>query len=769
MATIKKNIWLLFYIILFLGTVIFTTLSYFKYNEIYNAYRIENENITKLVANSSKTYFSQLEMLLKILGEQLSKEKELYDAVVSKKIFSELIKMDDSIAGFGLVKPDGNYVMFSGDMKQIQMLPNLLKQEESKESFKRALASEHMVLGRTYYFKPLNALIIPARKAIKDVTGKPIAIMTVAVNVDKIEFLNKNILFSEKNIIQLFRDDDLYRQLILAKHYDINNLQFYKKPVLANEYNDLIKYIAKNYNTTKDELKSSGAIFSYELVPQYEKLNGGKRKYLTSNTFVKKYNLWAISQIPYDKIEKSFINAFSIYLLIFIGTYASLFVVFRYIDGFEEAKKESLRFQATHDVLTQLPNRQYLLNMTASWFDEKECTCSVLFIDLDNFKDTNDIFGHDIGDLVLKQVANRLKEIINQKDLIIRHGGDEFLILSKTDDKERLSTYAQNIIEKLSEPYKVKDLNILLGASIGIALSKDSGKSPTEVISCADVALHEAKKSKNTYCIYEEKLKNLLLNKIEIENQMKFALMHNEFYMCYQPQINADGSLYGVEALIRWSNKKLGFVPPDKFIPLAETSGFITLLGSYILDIVLTEMYELQKKLNLEFQISINISLKQFMESDFYENVVDKIEQTGIDPKKVTLEITESLYMHDLDYIMKILNKFRDIGIKISMDDFGTGYSSLSILNKLPIDELKIDKQFIDNILELNSSYKMIQSIVNIAKAFDFHLLAEGTETKEQIEALKKLECKTYQGYFFSKPLKKKELEEYIRKHYFKT
>ena len=764
MALVKRNIWLLFFIILLIGGIIFGVLSYFKYQEIHNAYKTENENIAKLVANSSKTYFSQLEMLLKILGDQLSKEKDMYNAVVSKRIFSKLIKMDKSIAGFGLVKPNGEYIMFSGDIRQIQMSPNLLKQEESKESFKEALNSKYMVLGRTYYFEPLGALIIPARKAIRDNTGKTLAIMTVAVNVEKIEFLNTDILFSEENVIILSRNSDLYKQLIISKKFNTNNETLYSTP-FPTKVKDIIQYVAKRYGVSENTVKSLNFSFTLEMVPDYEKNSGGSRIYITSSTFVDKYNLWVTSQFPDEKIKNSFISVISIYFIIFIGVYTLLFIMFRYINGFEEKKKESLKFQATHDALTQLPNRQYFLNMTESWFDNKEDIYSVMFIDLDNFKDTNDVFGHDIGDLVLQQVANRLREIVLKDDIIIRHGGDEFLILSKITNKKRLRKYSEEIIEELSRTYKARELNILLGASIGIALSQDSGKTPAEVISCADVALHEAKKKKNTYTIYEEKLKNILLAKLEIENQMKQALKHNEFYMAYQPQVNADGTLYGVEALIRWNNKKLGFIPPDKFIPLAENSGFITFLGNFILDTVLEEMYELQKKIGIEFQVSINISVKQFMESDFYDNVLNKISKVGINPKKVTLEITESLYMHDIEYIIKLLKRFREVGIKISMDDFGTGYSSLSILNKLLIDELKIDKQFVDNILENESSSQMIQSIINIGEAYGFHLLAEGTETKEQIEMLKSLGCKTYQGYYYSKPLKKKELEEYINNH----
>lgn len=762
MATIKKNIWLLFYIILFMGTVIFATLSYLKWQDIHSEFEAENEAIAKLVANSTKTYFDQLEMLLKILGERLSSDNQYSDFMAAKKIFKELIKMDPSIAGFGLVDPSGTYTMFSGEVDQLDSLPNLLELPSTQETFKEALKSERMVLGRTYYFPPLQALVIPARKAIHDQTGKVIAVMTLGINVSKINFINADLLFSAESVIQLFRATDKRRQLLLALGLEVTDESLYNEPIDAKSYNQLTQYIVKKYGKDISSIKSSGMTITYEVEnPSFLK-DRPVTSYMTSNVFVPGHNLWTLSQIPHKVIQAQFNRVFIIYLSIFLILNATLYMMFKYIAGFEEAKRETLRYQATHDPLTKLVNRQFLLDYTNKWLSQHPC-CSVLFVDLDDFKYANDSFGHEIGDIVLKKVAERLNSTIVKGDLVARHGGDEFVILSQLTHKVDLKAYSETIIEELSKPYHVQDLTILLGASIGISLFPDDGTKLTDLISCADVALYEAKKEKNAFCIFESALKQDLLDKIELENQMKLALQQNEFFMNYQPQLNSDGTLYGVEALIRWRNEKLGFVSPDRFIPLAEHNGFITFLGNFVLDRVLQETYLLQRRMGTTFQVSINISLRQFMENDFFHRVLNKIEEIGIEPTTVTLEITESLYIQDLEYVINLLNQFKKIGIRISMDDFGTGYSSLSILNRLPIDELKIDKQFIDDILTSKPALNMVESIVHIGKSYGFHLLAEGVEDQKQVKILDRLGCKIYQGYHYSKPLGIADLETYIQ------
>jgi EAL domain-containing protein (putative c-di-GMP-specific phosphodiesterase class I) len=252
--------------------------------------------------------------------------------------------------------------------------------------------------------------------------------------------------------------------------------------------------------------------------------------------------------------------------------------------------------------------------------------------------------------------------------------------------------------------------------------------------------------------------------KTDIEQELRAAIKKDELWMVYQPQINIDGTLYGVEALIRWQNKKLGFVGPDKFISVAEESGLMRELGEFIIKRSLKEINIIKKELDVNFSLSINISVIQLMEFDFLENILKMINDEKFDKCKLTLEITESLSIQDLDKVLPILHAIREEGIEISLDDFGTGYSSLSVLKDLPINELKIDKSFVDEILYDDSEKVLVQSIINIGKNFGMKTLAEGVENIEQIKVLKEAQCDIFQGFYYSKPLKKNDLVKFLNK-----
>jgi len=285
------------------------------------------------------------------------------------------------------------------------------------------------------------------------------------------------------------------------------------------------------------------------------------------------------------------------------------------------------------------------------------------------------------------------------------------------------------------------------------------------LLRASDIAMYEAKKYKNSVRLFVPLMQEGYLNRVNVEQALRKALAKNELYMSYQPQINQDGAIYGVEALVRWNNEELGLVPPDQFIPIAEASGLMPELGHFIINTTLQEMKALQIALGVSFQTSINISIKQFMETQFMEKLIQEIDRTHLTHVLLCLEITESLFIEDIEYILPLLHKIRGMGVHISMDDFGTGYSSLSILRKLPIDELKIDKSFVDTILNDITAEKMVQNIITIGKNLDLNVLAEGVETKEQESVLKTLGCDRFQGYLYAKPLAYDALKTFLETH----
>lgn len=750
MAIIRHNIWSIFYL-LFLLTVIGLSILIFNTKKIvYHEYTTEQENITKLTANSIHSILLQYEMLLDILGHQLTHNNNYESLSKSREILDDLLKLNPTLSAFGLAKPDGQLYITSSNINKLENLPNLLLKDETKDSFELTLRSTKMVLGRTYFHPILKAFIVPIRKTIRNEKNEIIAVMTAGIDISK-SFK----LFGKKDFISyLFRDRDYYNQLTDERF--VNEEKIYTQPTPKIFVEKLISKVEKKYKQSVNTLKANETVVTIS----FSKITNGEST-LASIQYIKRYDLWAMTQIPTKIINKSILNQSIILVVLFIIIMLILFYLFKYIHNFEKKKQKALEYQANHDYLTNLHNRLYLSKLF-----EDETTISsysLFFIDMDNFKNINDNYGHEYGDKILKEVSKRLLSFKKEKDELIRYSGDEFMLISHTTEKEKVKVLAKKIIQRLSEPYYLDQYQFILGASIGIAQYPLDGSNFDETKRYADIAMYESKKERNTYTLFEDSIKHQYLTQSIIERELKTALEKDEIYMMYQPQVNAFGKLYGIEALVRWQNEELGFIPPGTFIKISENIGYMTKLGDFIIQTSLNEIKEVQQITQLEFQLSINISVKQFMEKDFFEKFMHEIKKKGFNQLKLTLEVTENIFIEDVKTILSLLDKIKKESIKISLDDFGTGYSSLSLLRQLPIDELKIDKSFVDDILEDDNAKSMAKSIISIGKKFDFTLLAEGIETLEQKELLSSYGCELFQGYYYSKPLKKEDLIEYIK------
>lgn len=747
MAIIKKNIWLLFYIILFSALILLSSLIYKLSIDTKDSYLIKQENTVNLKRKSLESILLQYESVLNLLGNQLTQNENYKSPEEAREILDNFLKLNPSLGAFGLAKPNGQLYVVSSNLKNITNLPNLLEDEETKDTFAHTLTSSNMVLGRTYLHKTLNSLIIPIRKSILDENNNVVAVMTAGININKsFGFL------SEKNSsVMIIRGFDNYRQFTpyIEKDYD-----FYKKPFEKEFVEKTFKKIEEEYKISMEEIRDKEFVISFE-TKKYDSSD-----IISSTVYLKKYELWIASHLDIKLIQSEILKYSIILILIFIAFNSVIYYLFKKIDEYEKKKNDALKHQLSHDFLTNLNNRYYLSEKYEKL--DKENIFYLFFIDIDNFKSVNDNYGHDIGDKVLKEIANRLNSFKNYGDDLVRYSGDEFLFISYETDFEEIKLMAQAIINKLYEPYLIKQYTFILGSSIGISQFPKNGTTFDEIKRYADIAMYESKIEKNKYTIFNEDIKNKYLEKALIEQELKYALAKNEIYMMYQPQVDINGSLYGVEALVRWENKKLGFVPPDKFIKIAEEIGLMGKLGSFVIETSLAEIKNLQNEMNIDFHLSINISVKQFMEVKFYEELIKCIEKTKFDKAKITLEITENIFINDVNYILSILNKLRKNGICISMDDFGTGYSSLSLLKKLPIDELKIDKSFVDDIIDDKNALSMVTSIITIAKNLDMVVLAEGVEKLKQKEILESYGCNLFQGYYYSKPLKIEDLKYFV-------
>jgi len=431
-----------------------------------------------------------------------------------------------------------------------------------------------------------------------------------------------------------------------------------------------------------------------------------------------------------------------------------------------ESSQEKIDYLAYHDALTGLYNRvnfeEYLAHALIV-SQRNKTLLAVLFIDLDQFKVINDTLGHDTGDEVLKVVASRLKTTLRESDFISRWGGDEFVVilenLASQSDAARIAT---NIIENLKEPIELAGHSLITTASIGIALYPEDGKDTNTLIKHADSAMYLAKETgKNSFRYYTKELSKNIQHKLDIDMALRRALQNNEFYMVFQPQYKLKTkSIYSAEALIRWKNPKLGNVPPDQFIPIAEDNGTIIPLGYFVFK-ESCKAFQKMKQANSQIKhIAINVSSLQFKESKLLETFLAIATKYSLQPHEIEIEITERFIMeHTIDN-MNILQNFQNHGFKISIDDFGTGYSSMAYLKQLPINTIKIDKSFIDDIAEGSSDNVVIEAIIALSKTLGYEIVAEGIETQEQDNFLTNTKCDLGQGYLFSRPVTCEEIIE---------
>lgn len=419
------------------------------------------------------------------------------------------------------------------------------------------------------------------------------------------------------------------------------------------------------------------------------------------------------------------------------------------------------------DPLTQLPNRQQFEKDLQKELEgsKKGKLCAVFFVDLDRFKFFNDTMGHTVGDDLIENIANNLRELQNEQLTLYRFGGDEFTFLMRSiEDRNDIHSQADNMLKIFKKPFNIEGNNIFLTASVGVSISSEQVMTIKKLIKQADNAMHFAKeRGKDTYQVYEPHMSTAYAERLKVETHLRSAIEKNEFCINYQPQIDLNTKkIIGVEALIRWTNPELGFVPPNNFIPLAEESGLIDQIGEWVLNTACRQVKRWQVEFGLFIRVGINISPKQFQRPDFVSKIDRVIKETGINPKYIDLEITENGLMQNTSECILVLKRLKEIGVKISIDDFGTGYSSLSYLKRFPIDTLKIDQSFVRELTDNTNDQAIVTSIINLAHNMQLNVIAEGVETVEIVKFLNTHHCDEMQGYLYSKPLSVDSFEKFI-------
>lgn len=432
-----------------------------------------------------------------------------------------------------------------------------------------------------------------------------------------------------------------------------------------------------------------------------------------------------------------------------------------------KANHEELHRLIYRDELTGLANRKCFLEKVQSLIDmnRTEDEFAIVFVDLDGFKKINDTMGHPIGDIYLCEVGMRLTALLGEEDVLGRFGGDEFaILLQHVHEKEDLSRYINQFREALNQPYEIDTYRIFSSASFGVSIYPKDARLITELLKTADAAMYKAKeKGKNAIQFFKKEMKEEVLLKIELENELADATDRNEFFLVYQPQVDlVRKRVRGFEALLRWESPNRGIVPPNDFIPVLESTGLIIPVGDWVLEEVCKKISDMMLKGIMDFCISVNISSLQIQEDTFVDGVKRLMEHYDIPKNTLELEITESVFALNTDGVIAKMNALKAMGIIIALDDFGTGYSSLSYLRLMPIDVLKIDKSFIWDLEKGNKEQKIVGSIIDLVHDMDILVIAEGVESEFQYEYLEEKKCDYIQGYLVSHPIKSTQMEEII-------
>ena len=426
-----------------------------------------------------------------------------------------------------------------------------------------------------------------------------------------------------------------------------------------------------------------------------------------------------------------------------------------------KALEEQLAHQAFHDSLTDLPNRALFmdrLDHALAQADRQVDKVAVLFVDLDNFKLINDSLGHEVGDRLLVAVADRLRACLRPGDTAARLGGDEFTILLEgVTDTRGATQVAERVAEALRAPFDLEERRLFTSASIGIVLNTTAQDEPGDLLRNADLALYQAKgNGKAGYTVFDHSMSAHALEHLELGNDLRRALERGEFRVCYQPKVLLEtGKILGVEALVRWEHPERGLLLPSDFVPIAEETGLILHIGQRVLEEACRQARVWQEQCSGDppLPMCVNLSARQFQHPELARDIARVLRETGLDPRDLCLEITESAVMKDVQSTIATLQELKALGVKFAIDDFGTGYSSLSYLKRFPVSYLKIDRSFIDGLEKDPEDTVLVSGVITLAHTLGMQVIAEGVETVGQLARLRELGCDEAQGNYFSEPV----------------
>jgi diguanylate cyclase (GGDEF)-like protein len=753
LAIFKRNIWLLFLLILLGGALFMALMLHQRWQAIVSNAEVYQTNRAELVAQSVDSVLRNKELVLDVIGRELLRLEALPQSSRQIPLLDAVLAEDPDLIGFGLAQTDGRLVLVSSNL-DLDKLPNLRSNAFTRDTFLQALVSDVMVLGRTYYVEALNAWVVPVRKALRSESGEVVGVMTAGVRLD-----------SPRSIFGQTLHDGPYDGVFLLREYD-GFLQVVSREGVGPETYLDTEFGLSERKKTRPEFEAQLGMSAAE-VKQADRAVVVRTKreagdFLSATLFNRRYQVWVVSETEMTPLWQRFTGDLLQYLITFALVYGAMFGLFYVIARAEQKRNQELLFLSRHDDLTGLLNRNGLLHRLQQLIPLNK-PFSLITINIDNFKGVNDRYGQETGDETLIEFGRRLNVTAGPEDDLARLGGDEFVIASPETGLDRIQAMLADLTGKMAKYIPVGHLRIQVTASVGIATFPEHGDALSTLMRSSHLALYDAKQNRNSICLYRTDMEMAYLRRIEVEQRLRVALSENALHMAYQPQVDSTGRVVGIEALLRWQNEQLGSVSPADFVEVAEKSGLMMQLGEFVIQTSLRDFRGLRSKVTQPVDLAINISVIQFTQPGFFDDVMSALETHDVSPRELLLEITETLFIDLFEQALETITKLRQAGVRISMDDFGTGYSSLSLLRKLPLDELKIDKGFIDCILEDQRAAKMIESIVLIAQSHDMELVAEGVEEQAQAEMLIRFGCQRFQGFYFSRPEAMSQIYERLR------
>ncbi|WP_052130242.1 EAL domain-containing protein [Ureibacillus sinduriensis] len=434
-----------------------------------------------------------------------------------------------------------------------------------------------------------------------------------------------------------------------------------------------------------------------------------------------------------------------------------------------EEKNQTIEYMAYHDGLTNLPNRRKfhdVLLQTLTKAKQSNETLGLMYLDLDRFKSVNDSLGHVIGDKLLQQVSKRLLSSVRKTDFVARIGGDEFIILLSNSDREGCLEVAETLLDSFKEPFYIDSFEFYMTTCIGLSIFPYDAEDSSTLMKNADAALYLAKEQgKNRYKVYHSGMNMESYRKFLMQHELRRAIELDQFSLVYQPRIDLQtGKVVNAEALIRWNHPEWGIVRPDVFIPIAEESNFIYEIDKWVLKTVCTQLNCWKEQLP-SLKISVNFNAQHFLQRNLVEHLREILEASKVDPSLLEIEVTETALLHNEEIVKSSLEKIKKLNINIALDDYGTGYSSINYLREFPFDTIKIDKSYIQEITDPQKNSRIIvESIITLIKNLNFRVIAEGVETEDQLNLLKKMQCDEIQGYYYSQPLSPGEFVQYAKR-----